>query len=91
MSFTPIKQKVAFNGTQTIYRFPNGYGASVINHSFSHGIELAVIHFPNPKGDKFKLDYSTLITNDVIRHLTPGMLIKALQAIAQLPPKETSK
>jgi hypothetical protein len=58
-------------GVQRIYRFPNGYGASVIKTSLSYGgksnlWELAVVKFVNPVMDGFVLDYDTPITSDVI-------------------------
>jgi hypothetical protein len=58
-------------GTQTVYKFPNGYGASVITGNLfytdeDHPYELAVVKFD---GEVYKLDYSTPITNDVIGHL----------------------
>lgn len=51
---------------QTIYRFPNGYGASVIHSIMSRGLELAVLYFG---GDTAHLSYSTPITNDVIGYI----------------------
>lgn len=51
---------------QTIYRFPNGYGASVIHSIMSRGLELAVLYF---EGDTAHLSYSTPITNDVIGYI----------------------
>jgi len=62
-----IKDKIEdFRGRQVIYRFPNNYGASVVNgkilHSYSFYIELAVIQFID---DDFELVYDTGITNDV--------------------------
>ena len=60
-------------GTQTLHKFDNGYGASVICHEFSYGAdeglkELAVIKFR--KGDKWSLCYDTEITDDVLGYLT---------------------
>lgn len=57
----------AHDGIQALVFFPNGYGASVVNHSGSYGIEMAVIRGTNV--DNWNLDYSTPITNDVIGHI----------------------
>ena len=51
---------------QTIYRFPNGYGASVIHSIMSYGLELGVIYFDS---DRLQLSYDTPITNDVIGNI----------------------
>ncbi|MCD2247811.1 hypothetical protein LAX74_000490 [Listeria marthii] len=67
---------------QTIYRFKNGYGASVIKEHMGPGVELAVIQFTNNKN--WELEYSTYITNDVLRHLTPEQLIEKLEEIKNL-------
>ena len=93
---TPIidRSHPAMSGFQKIYRFPNGYGASVIQTvgSFgafeSYGLELGVIEFT---GDKWTLTYETPITDDVLGHLTPETLEQALDDIAALPTKETVK
>lgn len=58
-----------YGGIQRVYKFPNGYGASVIRHKGSYGFakglwELAVL---DDTGD---LCYYTPITDDVIGHLT---------------------
>ena len=58
-----------YGGIQRVYKFPNGYGASVIRHKGSYGFteglwELAVL---DDAGD---LCYYTPITDDVIGHLT---------------------
>ena len=61
------------DGEQYVYRFNNGYGASVVRHLISYGSErglweLAVLYF---EGDDWVLSYSTDITDDVIGYLTP--------------------
>ncbi|EHC6275940.1 hypothetical protein JR552_001799 [Listeria monocytogenes serotype 1/2b] len=76
-------QILPFN-EQTLYKFPNNYGASVILGHFTYGLELAVISFT---GDDWDLDYSTPITNNVIGHLEEDSLKRVLEAIYYLPPK----
>ncbi len=55
-------------GTHWVYRFDNGYGASVIDSPIPTGgapYELAVLRWLSDM--KFKLDYDTPITSDVLR------------------------
>lgn len=73
-------------GHQTIYRFDNGYGASVVCHSFSYGTEMAVVKFTGPNIDDFVLCYSTGITDDVLGHLSPDDVDRYLGMIEKLPP-----
>ena len=59
-------------GTQVVLKFNNGYGVSIVKHSFSYGsrlglFELAVVAFSD---NDFSLCYTTPITNDVIGYLT---------------------
>ena len=70
------------DGVQYEYTFPNGYGASVIKHSYSYGgkdgkWELAIL-----KDDE--LCYDTSITNDVLGHLTTGEVNVILDKIRDL-------
>jgi hypothetical protein len=74
-------------GVQKVYRFANGYGASVVQSSFSYGgdrglWELGVVKF---SGDRFRLNYETPITNDVLGHLTWPEVEALLSRIAELP------
>ena len=51
-----------YNGIQKIYKFSNGYGASVIKHDFSHGHsdglwELAVIMKTDEHFTEWTIDY----------------------------------
>jgi hypothetical protein len=71
-------------GSQRIYKFPNGYGASVVRHENSYGgrkglFELAVL---DANGD---ICYSSPITNDVIGWLTIEQVDDLLDDISQLP------
>tara|TARA_A200000113_G_scaffold226030_1_gene249665 strand:- start:5070 stop:5351 length:282 start_codon:yes stop_codon:yes gene_type:complete len=71
------------DGYQLVYKFDNGYGASVVKHNFSYGgkkglYELAVL---DKDGG---LCYDTPITEDVIGHLTMGEVDKILVEISHL-------
>jgi|TARA_A200000159_G_C7003833_1_gene206834 hypothetical protein len=71
------------NGYQLIYKFDNGYGASVVKHDFSYGgkkglYEIAVL---DNDGD---LCYDTPITSDVIGHLNMAEVDKILVNISHL-------
>lgn len=78
-----IKQHERNYGVQKIYKFPNGYGASVIRNPFSYGgdeglWEIAVL---DKEGN---LTYETPITNDVIGHLNDDEVIEVLKQIKEL-------
>ncbi|KGC13253.1 hypothetical protein DM48_331 [Burkholderia gladioli] len=77
-------------GEQKIYRFDNGYGASVVRGYFTYGgedgkWELGVVTFGD---DTWHLDYSTPITNDVLGHLQWHEVEEILDQIAALPKVE---
>ena len=65
------------NGWQKIFKFPNGFGASIVNHDMSYGLELALLYDGN-------LVYHSKITNDVIGGLTPCRARNVLKKIAKL-------
>ena len=70
-------------GVQHKYKFPNGYGASVVSHPYSYGgdrglWELAVL------GLDGHLTYDTPITNDVLGYLSEDEVNEALAKIAAL-------
>ena len=69
---------------QIVFRFENGYGASVIP-DIGHKtlVELAVLHFDAQ--NEWHLNYDTPITCDVLR-LTIPELDETLQGIRDLPP-----
>jgi len=69
----------------TLYRFYSGYGASVVFHDHSYGLELAVIGYTTP--NSWEIIYWTPITSDVVGHI-PGRnrLRKILDRIGDLTP-----
>ena len=68
---------------QTIYKFPNGYGASVIKFNYVYfGIEIAVLSFD--EDGNWDINYSTPITNDVIGGLDEESRDSVLQQIFEL-------
>lgn len=81
-----IKSGQVHDGIQVVVRFKNSWGASVINHSGSYGVELAVIKFMSDAMDDFDLRYDTAVTGDVLGWLTPEGLQDALIKISALTP-----
>lgn len=78
-----IKEQNDLGYPQTIYKFPNGYGASVIKFNYVYfGIEIAVLKFD--ENGNWYIDYSTPITNDVIGGLNEESRDSVLQQILDL-------
>ena len=88
---TLLIEKEYNGGTQKIYRFPNGYGASVVRHQFSYGNErglweLAVIKFENENSEKFTLSCDTDVTDDVEGYLNQHDVDALLSQIENIEP-----
>lgn len=66
-----------YDGHRQVVNFANGYSASVVNHRYSRGLELAVMH-------DGEIVYDTPITDDVLNYLTEAELNQALRGIAGL-------
>lgn len=78
-----IKEQNDLGYPQTIYKFSNGYGASVIKFNYVYfGIEIAVLRFD--ENGNWDIDYSTPITNDVIGGLNEESRDSVLQQIFEL-------
>lgn len=80
-------------GIQEIYRFNNGYGASVIDSVWVQsgfgpkGLEVAVIKFKDSKDHrKNEIVYDTGITADVMPGLNELEVMEVLIRISELPP-----
>lgn len=72
MDFKEFKSYDAHGGIQYLNFFPNGYGVSIVRHSFSYGHERGLWEMAILKGteDEHTITYDTPITNDVIGHLS---------------------
>lgn len=78
-----IKEQNDLGYPQTIYKFPNGYGASAIKFNYVYfGIEIAVLIFD--EDGNFNIDYGTPLTNDVIGGLNEESRDSVLQQIFDL-------
>ena len=74
-------------GIQKVYKFPNGYGASVVKGPYTYGgpqglWELAVIN--NITDEGFDLCYETTITDDVVGKLNDPEVDRLLYMIRDL-------
>lgn len=79
----------AHDGDQAVIFFRNGFGASVVRHSYSYGgpeglYELAVVvkDEKDPRG--FQLTYETPVTDDVLGWLTADDVIEKLREVSRL-------
>lgn len=71
------------NSMKHIYKFSNGYGASVIQSGYSYGHEDGLYELAVLKDGE--LCFSTPITNDVIGHLAADEVAEHLKRIEELP------
>ena len=71
-----------FKGRMVRYRFPNGYGASVIEGEKSYGLELAVVEFKIYIS--LKRDTASEFTDDVIGFIDDKELDEILERISRL-------
>lgn len=99
MAHVPTTTRSVQGGTQHLYFFPNGFGASVVRHAFSYGgrsgkWELAVLKrksFASEGIDdatdyalNWDLCYTTPLTGDVIGYLDSDEVEQYLDQIAAL-------
>jgi hypothetical protein len=79
----------AHDGDQAVIFFRNGFGASVVRHSYSYGgregfYELAVIVKDEKDPRDFRLTYETSVTDDVLGWLTADDVVEKLKEISRL-------
>lgn len=90
---TTVRPHVIGEGTQKLYRFDNGYGASVVRfnhlgaHSYGgdHGLwELAVLRYDDSEPGGYQLDYDTPVAEDVVGYLSDAEVQEYLRQIRAL-------
>ena len=82
----PATTHEVMGGVQHRYKFPNGFGASVVRHDYSYGgrdgkWELAVLDSAG------HLTYDTPVTDDVLGYLSEDEVVAALDQIDALEAK----
>lgn len=80
---------------QRVYRFSNGYGASVVKGPETHGgpdglWELAVIRYHGTSPIDFRVDKTTTVGDHVHGYLTEGDVDTFLAIIERLNPYGTN-
>lgn len=83
LEFEQINEAPFMVGKKVRVQFDNGYGVSVVSHTFSYGgkdglYELAVL---DKNGD---LTYKTPITNDVLGYLEPEQVTEIMAKVQSL-------
>ena len=86
ITFKTLPSNQINGGIQYLAFYPNGYGASIVKHSFSYGNsqglwELAVIK--GTEGD-WNICYDTHITSDVLGFLSEAEVEETLVSIQNL-------
>lgn len=88
----PLIERPTGTGVQRLYRFRNGYGASVIKGTYTYGgpqgcWELAVLSWPEAtdSADGWELTYDTPITSDVVGWLSEDDVQELLHRVKALP------
>ena len=79
-----VLEREAYGGsTQTLHRFENGYGASVLRGGFAYGgLELAVVKYLSDR--RAALCYDTPITDYVLGYLKEEEIPEILKRIENL-------
>ncbi len=87
MSFKNLPSKTIHEtGIQYLVFYPNGYGASIVQHRFSYGSDKGLWELAVIKGNDEDWDicYDTPVTNDVEGHLTESEVDELLTKIEAL-------
>ena len=87
--FTSFQSREVHDGIQYRKFFPNGYGISIVKHSFSYGGNEGLWEAAILRGDMedYVLDYDTPITGDVLGYLTEEEVDKLVADVEKLQPQ----
>ena len=80
-----LSERPELGGLQKIFEFPNGFGASVVIHDFSYGLELALLD------EDHNIIQHPDITDDVAGFLNVDSCNDLLEKIARLPNKNLTE
>ena len=80
-----LTEREELGGVQKLFEFPNVYGASVVIHDFSYGLELALLD-----ADCNIIQHPD-ITDDVAGFLNSDTACDLLEKIARLPNKDLTQ
>lgn len=82
-------ERAVHGGWQRLYRFDNGYGASVVdapgNYSGDGTWEVAILYWHGTDADDWRIVYDTPIASDVMGWQTDGEVEGILRAVRALP------
>jgi hypothetical protein len=83
LEFDKISDEPYMSGVRSRMMFENGYGVSVVSHTFSYGgkdglFEVAVL---DKEGN---LTYETPVTSDVIGYLNPDEVTGVMEQVQSL-------
>jgi hypothetical protein len=93
-TFKTLPNKPINGGIQYLAFYPNGYGASIVQHNFSYGHDQGLWELAVIKGKEahWGICYDTPITSDVLGHLSEAevedvlLQIEALEANPKIVP-----
>lgn len=86
-NFKELPSNPINGGIQYIFKADNGYGASIVQHSFSYGKDQGLWEMAVTKYDEdgeWGICYSTPITSDVLGYLSEADVMNYLKQIEQL-------
>jgi hypothetical protein len=85
-NFKEFKNQPVNGGIQYLAFFPNGYGVSIVQHSFSYGNKDGLWEMAVLKGNEEEWDitYDTLITNDVLGYLSENEVDEYVEQVITL-------
>ena len=83
LEFDKISDEPFMSGVRSRMMFENGYGVSVVSHTYSYGgkdglFEVAVL------GKDGDLTYDTPVTNDVVGYLNPDEVTDIMEQVQNL-------
>jgi hypothetical protein len=86
MSFKNLPSNQINDGVQYLTFYPNGYGASIVQHKYSYGGNIGLWELAVIKGteEEWNICYTTPITNDVLGYLEEAEVDELLIKIEAL-------